>query len=375
MFGQIHEIASHTLFIEGLEPSLILKEPDVASAVLHKSGDTLYIMDTGATPLFRARVIEAAEQLRPFDRLVLLNSHAHPDHTPNNSVIHEIPAKTKEHYISAVGIPFLDYVARTKADFAGIREYYHLEDGPGLPFGLITRLFKPFRWIYPDLIDRHFVNFMVSRVMSKFRPLEPSTETATPFECTPSRPLPLPGLALTGWNLHDDIYVIESRGHTPDSVSFYMPKVKVLFLSDETVTWFNCWADSKAAHVIRILEAALAMYNAGMVEVLIGGHQQEEFRGDAIPALIRRLIGNHQAFMNALEIILRESPNGLTVPQIYHRLSKFRSQPAIDGFFREEFPKMPGMLKTAITYALLEAGFMAEGTTGKKRFRAAQSMS
>ncbi|CAG0926636.1 hypothetical protein TFLX_00138 [Thermoflexales bacterium] len=369
MFGQLHEIANHTLFVEGLEPSLILKEPDVASAVLHKSGDTLYVMDTGATPVFRARMIEAAERLRPFDRLVLLNSHAHPDHTPNNSVLHEIPALTKEHYISAVGIPFLDYAARTKADFAGIGEYYHLEDGPGLPFGLITRLFKPFRWIYPDLIDRHFVNFMVSRVMSKFRPLEPSLETATPFEHTPAGPLPIQGLALTGWNLRDDVYVIESRGHTQDSVSFYLPKVKVLFLSDETVTWFNCWADSSAARVIRILEATLAMYHAGMVDVLIGGHQQDQFRGAAIPALIHRLIDNHQTLVNTLELILAEHPTGLTVPQIYRKLSKFRSQPAIDGFFREEFPKMPGMLKTAITYALLEAGFTAEGAPGKKRFR------
>lgn len=368
MFGQIHEIAKDTLFIEGLGPSLILKEPDIASVVLYQTGDTLYVMDTGATLAFRARIIAATEQLRPFDRLVLLNSHAHPDHTPNNAVIREIPASVKEHYISAVGIPFLDYAARTKADFAGIREYYNLEDGPGMPFGLITRLFKPFRRIYPDLIDRHFINFMVARVMSKFQPLEPSIETATPFELSPSAPLPIPGLALTGWNLCDDVYVIESRGHTADSVSFYLPKVKVLFLFDETVTWFNCWADSSAARVIKILEAALAMYNAGMVEVLIGGHQQEVFRGDAIPELIRRLIGNHQVFISTLERILGDHPQGLTVPQIYEKLFRFRSQPAIDGYFREEFPKMPGMLKTAITYTLLEAGYTAKGATGQKRF-------
>lgn len=164
-----------------------------------------------------------------FDRLVLLNSHAHPEHTPNNSVIREIPASTKEHDISAAGIPFLDYAARTKADFASIGEYYCLEDEPSLPFGLLTRLLKPFRWFYPDMIDRHFINFMVSRVMSKFRPLEPSTETATPFERTPSGPLPVPGLALTGWNLRDDMYVIESRGHTRDSMSFYMRRSRYSF--------------------------------------------------------------------------------------------------------------------------------------------------
>ncbi len=102
MFGDIHAIAQDTLFVEGLEPRSILREPDVASAVLHKAGGTLYLMDTGATRFFRERIKAAAERLRPFDRLVLLNSHGHPDHTPNNSVLREIPAAAKRHYI---GVP------------------------------------------------------------------------------------------------------------------------------------------------------------------------------------------------------------------------------------------------------------------------------
>lgn len=111
------------------------------------------------------------------------------------------------------------------------------------------------------------------------------------------------------------------------------------------------------------------MYHAGRVEVLIGGHQQTAFHVDVIPVFIHQLINNHQVFVDTLAAILGDHLHGLTVPKIYSKLSKFRSQPASDGFFREEFPKMPGMLKTAITYALLEVGFVAEGATGQKRFR------
>jgi glyoxylase-like metal-dependent hydrolase (beta-lactamase superfamily II) len=368
VYGDIIPIAKNTLFIEGLEPELILKEPDIASAVLHKAGDTLYIMDTGATLFFRERIKEAAERLRPFDRLVLLNSHGHPDHTPNNAVIREIAASEKKHYIARAGLPFLDYAARTRSDFDTIAQYYRIEDGPGFPFSLLTRPLKILRLIRPQLLDRSFIDFMTKSVMKKFEPLEPSRETATVFETVPPDKLPIKNAALTGWKFQDDIYVIESRGHTPDSVSFYLPKVKVLFLSDETTDYFNCWADSNAGRVTAILRTALSMYEAGEVDVLIGGHQQEAFRGEKIPALIHRLIGQHGAFIRGLSDIVQSHPEGITVKKIYRLLGKLRDLPEIDRFFRLEFPKMPGMLKTAITFALLEAGFEATGKPGKKRF-------
>jgi hypothetical protein len=49
-------------------------------------------------------------------------------------------------------------------------------------------------------------------------------------------------------------------------------------------------------------------------------------------------------------------------------LKKQRHLTSIDRFFTIEFPKMPGMLKTPITFALIEAGYKAVGRPGKKRF-------
>ncbi len=371
MYGEIHAIAPGTIFIEGLDPRCILREPDIASAVLHRAGDTLYLMDTGATLFFRRRIKEAAESLRPFSRLVLLNSHGHPDHTPNNAVITEIDAARKEHLISRAGLPFLDHFTRIKSDFREISRYYRVEDGPGFPFSLLTRPLSLLRLITPSLVEQGFVGLMARRVMKKFEPLEPSRETASCFEDSPSSPLPIKGAALRGWALGEDVLVIESRGHTPDSVCFYLPRVKVLFLSDETTDWFNCWADSRASRVTSVLEAAMGMYRAGEVDALIGGHQQEVFRGEAIPALITRLLDQHRTFVAELSSIVRAAgPQGITVRRIYARLKTRRRLPAIDRFFRLEFPRMPGMLKTAITFALLEMGFTAEGPRGKARFHA-----
>lgn len=369
MYGDIIELAENALFVEGLEPTTILKEPDIASTVLYKSGNTLYIMDTGATLFFRNRIREAAERLRPFDNLTLLNSHGHPDHTPNNAVINEIAAKNKEHYISEVGIPFMDYSKRTRSDFNIVGKYYHIEDGPGFPISILTRPFKLLRLISPGLVEYRLTNFITKRVMSKFVPLEPSKETAVPFEKRKSVSLPIRGLKLKGWNFNNDVFVIESRGHTPDSVSFYLPKVKLLFLSDETTDYFNLWADTSSKRILEILNNALAMYQNGDVDIVIGGHQQAVFKGSMIPDLITRLIENHNIFRRELTGIIEKHPEGITIKRIYNELRKRRSIPAIDSYFRFEFPKMPPMLKTNITYALLEDGCVAEGPEGRKRFK------
>ncbi len=369
MYGEIHPIAADTLFIEGLDPALILREPDIASAVLHKSGDSLYVMDTGATLFFRQRIREAAERLRPFSRLVLLNSHGHPDHTPNNAVIREISAARKEHYISRAGFENLDYAARTRRDFDGLAEYYRLEDGPGFPFSLLLKPLKLLRWIRPSLIERNFTDAMTRSVMRKFLPLEPSVETAAPFESLKTETVRLGGAEFAGWKFADGgLVAFASAGHTPDSVSFFLPKAGVLFLSDETTDYFNCWGDSSAGRISIVLNAALRMYGDGEVDVLIGGHQQEVFRGEAIPRLITRLLRQHEVLLRELSAIVAGHPRGLRVRTIYRLLGKRRSLPEIDRFFRLEFPKMPGMLKTAVTYCLLEAGFTAAGKRGLKRF-------
>lgn len=369
MYGDIIKIAENALFVEGLEPEIILREPDIASCVLYKSNNTLYIMDTGATPFFRKRVLEAALKLSPFDHVILLNSHGHPDHTPNNSIINEISAAKKEHYISKPGIRMLDYYDYFEDNFKSVAKYYNLEDGPRFPVSIFTRPLRLLRLISPKLINHNITLFLVKKVLSKFTPLEPSKETAVPFENKEPSELTVNGVKLTGWNLNDDVFVIESRGHSPDSVSFYLPKVKVLFLSDETTDYFNCWPDSDSRRVASILKSSINMYDNGDVEALIGGHQQDVFRGGHIAELLYSLINNHLTFKKELDSIIEKHPEGISINKIYNELGKKRAIPAVDRYFRYEFPKMPGMLKTCITCMLLEDGYITEGRPKKLLFK------
>lgn len=199
-------------------------------------------------------------------------------------------------------------------------------------------------------------------------PSEPSADTISPFEDRPATDLRIGEVVLHGWDFDAAVFAFESRGHSPDSVSFLLPHAKVLFLADETTPYFNLWADTSSARIRATLQTSLALYEQGQVAVLVGGHQQIPFRGQAIPALLHQLLDDHDVFLQQLRDILHDHPTGLTVPQIYQRLRRRRSIPAIGRYLRLEFPKMPTMLKANITFALLETGYVAQGPPGRKRF-------
>ena len=363
MYGDIVRLSNDVIVVEGRIPFTILFQTDTANALLYRSGGTLYIMDTGATPFFRKRILAAAEMLRPFGKLVLLNSHGHPDHTPNNSIIHEIAAKEKRHLISEKSWPLLDYESYFLANYREIGKYFFIADGPRPPFNFIMQPLKLLRHINEDL-----PYFMIKRVLKKFAPLEPSRETMEFFEKEPARTLPVKGAAWTGWNLGGDVYALEARGHTPDEVVFYLPREKVLFLSDESFDYFSCWPDSSARKVREVIMKSIAMARAGEVEALINGHHHEVLRGDDIIPFLESLVANWDSFTTEVKDIVAQAPGGLTAVQIYRAVRRRRRVPAVKRFLSLEFPKMPGFLKTAIVSMLLEEGYRTGGPDGHRLF-------
>jgi glyoxylase-like metal-dependent hydrolase (beta-lactamase superfamily II) len=369
MYGDIIKISDNLLMVEGQEPSTILLQPDIANSIVYKSGSSLYIMDTGGTPFFRDRIFKAVAQLRPFDSVTLLNSHGHVDHTANNSIINEIDAKSKKHYISERGMDSLNYLDYFSKNFNAVATYYNIEDGPRFPASLLFKPIGLFRMINPQLIQKRILPFIIANILKKFKPLEPSKETAAPLESLPSSKLSVLGIVLDGWNLSDDIFAIPSRGHSPDSVSFYIPKEKFLYLADEMFPYFNCWIDSSGARIVAILKTSLALYRNGDIAGLVGGHQQKLYTGIEIERVITELLEDYAIFKAEIMRVLQDNKEGVTVVQIYNELEKRRVRiPTLDRYFRMEFPKMPPLLKTNITSVLLEENIQFSGPEGKKKF-------
>lgn len=100
-----HRSGENIIVIEGRE--LILGEQgDVAQIVLHRDGDRLTVIDSGAYPEDRESILRAARQLGDVSHAVLLNSHGHVDHVGNNDVIYEL-APHSEHYMPKKDYPNL----------------------------------------------------------------------------------------------------------------------------------------------------------------------------------------------------------------------------------------------------------------------------
>jgi glyoxylase-like metal-dependent hydrolase (beta-lactamase superfamily II) len=364
MYGDIIEIAKNTLLVEGKIPSTIMKEPDIANSVVYKADNILYIFDTGATVFFRSRLHSAIERLRPFKKVILMNSHCHPDHVGNNSILKEINGAETEHYISRAGIAGLDAEKDFLRKFKNIDQYYDFLEGPSRFPATLLRLLKITRILRDDLP----VNIVLQNTLKKFMPLEPSTETVIPFERTNAVKLSIGATDWAGWSFAQHVYVMQAQGHSPDEVVFFLPQVKVLILADETFEFFNCWPDSSSAKVKTVLNKSLQLLESKEAEILISGHTHKVFNGTDAIQFLKTLLKEYEEFTGQVLAIARNVPNGLTVNDIYNKLKKIKSHPTITKYLNLEFPKMPPFLKTVIASILLENGLKPVGKTRKKRF-------
>src|SRR3954468_18672284 len=99
-YGDVVRPAPNTLMVVGRELNQAKGEADIANSILYRAGDTLYVIDTGATPSFRPSLRKAVDRLRPFRHTVLINTHGHPDHIGNNELVMKTPAASHRHYMS-----------------------------------------------------------------------------------------------------------------------------------------------------------------------------------------------------------------------------------------------------------------------------------
>jgi glyoxylase-like metal-dependent hydrolase (beta-lactamase superfamily II) len=364
MYGDIIEFSKNAFMIEGKVPSSIIKEPDIANSVVCKVGDIVYVIDTGATVFFQEKLIEAIEKLRPFKKLILFNSHCHPDHVGNNCIIQKITAEEKEHYISKAGIAGLDATKDFYRKFKEMEQYYDYLNGPSKFPASAIRILKLTRLKDGDTP----LYILVENTLKKFLPLETSVETITPFEKKNLLDIEIGETQWKGWDFNNQVFVLQAQGHSPDEVVFFFPEIKTLVLADETFAFFNCWPDSNSDNVKTVLKKSIQLLKCKEAEILISGHTHTVMKGMVAVNFLETLLKEYAVFTDQVLLIAKSDSSGLTIDQIYKKLKKHQDNPIIEKFLNLEFPKMPPFLKTVITSVLLENGFHSEGKFRKKRF-------
>ncbi|MFD0526067.1 MBL fold metallo-hydrolase [Kitasatospora arboriphila] len=98
--GDLIGIDDRTVLVVGQELDVAHARPDVGNCVVHRTGSTLVVVDTGVTEAFRAALRAAVDRVRPWSRALVLTTHGHPDHIANNDLADELGVPVA-HYVPA----------------------------------------------------------------------------------------------------------------------------------------------------------------------------------------------------------------------------------------------------------------------------------
>lgn len=369
MLGDVIQLAHNLWFVEGEMPEDSNKDPDPANVLVYRSGDRLYLMDSGVGPKMRTSIQRLLQEAGPIESFTLLNSHSHLDHVCNNDLTHAVAARAKAHFLSEEGLPGLDAPGHFADLFLRLEEHFDPLTGyqsNRLKFRFVGAL----RDLLCLFIDPQQVwRFFMSVTLAKFRPVHDSRETIQAYETLPKQELCIGDVTWSGWVVgDDDVWVLEERGHTPDEVLFYIPEYRLLHTADMTFPLFPTWPDSDGALVRNMLHRCMAMVQAGAVALLTDSHHHQVYRGRRdITVFLETILVDHECFREILAEILQEQ-DGLTVGEIYAHLNRHHREPVVEKYLASEFPHSPPSLQNVIVASLLEMGYEAQGPRRHKQF-------
>lgn len=243
--GDLIEIDDRTVLVLGQGLDLGRGQPDVANALVHRAGDTLVLVDTGVTEVFRAALREAAARVGPWSRALVLTTHGHLDHVGNNDLA------------DALGVPAEHWVPAPDLD--------QMRD----PVGYWVRAFE--RVAGPaELSDPAGT---AARVVSLFRPMRPFGRTTRTYEERPLERIRTGPLRSTGWTFADGaVRVLRSQGHCAGHVIVHLRDPGVLHLSDEGNGPCGAMADADQLKIQTVLGSAALLFEAGEAALLTDGH-------------------------------------------------------------------------------------------------------
>lgn len=307
-FGEIKKIAPNCLLVigRGTNP---LHAASCATTLIYKFLDIVYVVDSGATPFFRKKLIEAIEQLKPYNSIVLINTHGHTDHISNNTIINDINAKEKLHFVSE----------NTLEDLKNPKE-------------LITKeIENASEFIFMGKNPKQ----ALVQIFEHLEPIDSSPETAKILLEKDKKKLYFGHISFNGWELADGhIKILESGGHIKESLMIYIKPLKLLFTGDETLSFFPIWPSSSAHNFLTTIQHIKHMLNDKLIDILIGSHNEQIFTTPAYAInFIDNLLDLHARFDSYIRknLIGHEIDSGATINQLYLSLE---ASP-----FKEHLPK------------------------------------
>lgn len=295
-FAEIVEIAPQLLMVVGRAMDLARGEIDVANALLYRTGDSLVVVDTGGTEAFRQALDRAAASLRPFQDVLLVNTHGHPDHVGNNG------------WIESLGLPFRHLVSAH--DLVLMRD--------PVP-GFASDFDRASPYLEQPIQGEQFAR----KIVDLFGKLQVDTAELTLLESLPPESILIGGTSWDGWQLLDGkVAVLRTGGHTHGHVAVYLPEHALLHLADETTSYYQAFSDAAPLSNLRTLQRALQAVRSGAVAVVTDGHSFRVHRGTEAETYLARLLEASLAYGRAVSRVLNQAPDGLTLGELVDKVER-----------------------------------------------------
>ncbi len=294
--GDVVEIAPDARLIAGIARDMRKNIPNIANAVMYRVDSTLVVIDNGATVAFREYLAKAADQLRPFNKAILIITHGHCDHTGNND------------WIDTLGVPATAYMSNSDHSMMWnqAETYAPLIDAvgpfvPGLPSGEV----------------------FAQAVLAPFGELNLRTNSLTYFESLDMEEIEIGGTYWNGWRLlGGKVIALQTMGHTKGHVAVYLPAIKHLHFADETTGYYQAIPNGTPQANLLSLKRALSAFKAGAITSLTDGHTFRLYTGEQAISYLEGIVSAAVHFHEVMIRILKEHPNGIMLNELMETVSK-----------------------------------------------------
>lgn len=239
-----------TVLVIGQPLDVAKSQPDAANALVHRTGNTLVLVDTGVTTAFRDALLRAVDEVGPWTELVLITTHGHTDHVGNNDIADELgrrPGVRVRHVVPA-------------AELAQMRD----------PLTYWTTAFARVTGVAPMPVPPQLA---AVKTVSMFRPFRPFSARTSALEDLTRERIEIGSQSFTGWTFAGGaVAVLPSQGHCAGHVVVYLRDIRLLHLSDEANGPCAVMPDADQFKLGAVQRAARRMIADGAVDVLTDGH-------------------------------------------------------------------------------------------------------
>lgn len=359
--------------------------PFTTNAFVIRDGKTIFVVDSGAGSRMKELLLSAIEELKEgADDLVLINTRCHVNRVSNNEYIMNIEGfKTKNHIMHENAKPMLDPYSFYQKLYCDLDKYYDVFEAPPPPWKFLTKLLSF------GSREKHFKTY-VNKKINKYEPVRMSPGTIQYLKDSDAKSISfdtcmvdevrmgcdgvsidLGPMQVKGWKM-DDAIILQSGGHSLDSIMVYFPGKKLLIAGDLTFEIFPMFLKfSNAQKSMEKLEMVQDLVREGLIQVMADSTHYAIYKGATkLLEFLRGVSECHENFENALFACFEEG-EGETIKGLYRKLRKQRFEnPAVDFHLDNQFPKTPVYLKSQICSLLLEKGCRVEGEGSQTIFYA-----